>query len=237
MEKLFDFFQDKQVKGILDVGTGTADFISVLKKAFPKANITGVDPNTESLETASNNFPEISFMEMSAEKLEFSNNSFDVVSISMALHHLPDIKKSLFEIQRVVKSDGWIIINELFTDNLSPAQEGHKMYHHFRSKIDRLLGISHSETFAKDEILRMVENSGMEVLFHFEFDSMAEPVKSREELNERMKKMQIHLNQINGQPEYDQLKLQIDEFQESFIKNGFQTPTKIVIVGKSGSSI
>jgi hypothetical protein len=51
--------------------------------------------------------------------------------------------------QRIVKTGGWIIVNELFSDNLNPAQEVHKMFHHFRSKIDRLTGIYHNETFEK----------------------------------------------------------------------------------------
>ena len=235
MKQLFDFFQDKEVEGVLDVGTGTGDFILVLKKAFPKANLTGVDPNTESLETALQNYPDVSFREMAAEKLDFPDNSFDVVSISMALHHLPNTRISLLEMQRVVKPDGWIIISELFSNNLNPAQEAHKMFHHFRSKIDRFLGISHNKTFTKEEILKMVENSGIKVLFHFEFDSMPEPVKSSEELNERIKKMQIHLEQIKGHPEYELLKPKIEEFRVKALKYGFQQATRLVAVGKAKS--
>jgi ubiquinone/menaquinone biosynthesis C-methylase UbiE len=65
---------------------------------------------TESLEIARQNFPDVTFYEMEAEKLGFDNNSFDVVSISMALHHLPKIKKGLKEIKRVVKPEVLLLL-------------------------------------------------------------------------------------------------------------------------------
>ena len=39
MKQLIDFFQDKQIKRLLDVGTGSGDFLLVLKQAFPGAEI------------------------------------------------------------------------------------------------------------------------------------------------------------------------------------------------------
>src|SRR5210317_918102 len=125
MEKLTDFFKKKPVKTALDVGTGTGNFIDVLKNALPGVQITGVDPSSESMTEAAQLYPEVSFKKMSGEELLFPDNSFDLVAISMALHHLPDVSKTLAEMQRVVKPGGWIVVNELFSDNLNPAQEVH----------------------------------------------------------------------------------------------------------------
>lgn len=231
MKQLNDFFANKSVSAILDTGTGTGDFIEVLKKVFPNATITGIDPNTESLKEAALKYPEISFIEMSAENLEFNDNSFDLASISMALHHLPDIKKALEEIQRVVKPGGWIIVNELFSDNLKPAEEVHKMFHHFRSKIDRLIGVSHNETFKKDEIREIVKASGIDI--QFEFENHLKPVSPDEsnELENRVEKMKLHLEKINDRVEYDVFKPQIEQFREAALKYGFQSPPRIVLVG------
>lgn len=229
MKQLKDFFADKSVSKILDTGTGTGDFIEVLKEVFPKAKITGIDPNTESLQEAAIKYPELTFAEMNAEKLEFTDNSFDLASISMALHHLPDIQKSLKEMQRVVKPGGWIIVNELFSDNLNPAEEVHKMFHHFRSKI----GVSHNETFKKDEIRAIVNASGIDIQFDFEYH--LEPVLLTElnELEKRVEKLKLHLEKITGRPEYDILKPQIEEFRQAALKHGFQSPPRIVLIGKS----
>ena len=118
---------------------------------------------------AKEKFPDVFFAEMGAEKLDFPDHSFDVVTISMALHHLPHVQTSLKEMQRVVKSGGFIIVSELFSDHLNPAQEVHKLFHHFRSSTDRLLGVSHNETFNRNEIVEMIQDSGIQPLFHFDW--------------------------------------------------------------------
>ena len=232
MEILINYFLDKEIYKILDVGTGSGDFIAVLKDVFPKTLITGVDPDTESLREAANKYPDFSFVEMCAENLKFVDNSFDLASISMALHHLPDIQTALKEMQRVVKPGGWIIVNELFSDNLNAAQEVHKMFHHFRSRIDRLTGINHNETFKKEQILQRVKTAGIQIQFYFENKAETNLVAEESELEIRIDKMYRHLERIQGLPEYDILKPQIEEFRVSALKYGFEPATRIVIVGK-----
>ena len=234
MNQLGEFFTDKQVNKIIDAGTGTGDFIEVLKNVFPAASITGIDPNTESLQEAAQKYPDFLFAEMSADKLEFEDDTFDVASISMALHHLPDVQKALKEMQRVVKPDGWIIVNELFSDNLNAAQEVHKMLHHFRSSIDRLLGISHHETFKKEDIRKIVNLAGIKVLLDFENEIETNLISEEGEMEVRIAKMKESLERIKELPEYDLLKHQIDEFRERYLQFGFQPATRIVLVGNPG---
>jgi ubiquinone/menaquinone biosynthesis C-methylase UbiE len=233
MEQLNTWFSEFKVNSILDVGAGSGDFIAVLKNVFPKARITGVDPDGESLKEATKKYPDCSFMEMNGEHLEFADNSFDLASISMALHHLPDIQKALNEMQRVVKPGGWIIVNELFSNNLNHAQEVHKMYHHFRSSIDRLTGVNHNETFEKEQILQMIKKAGIKVLFHFENTEETNLIASPDELDIRIEKMKQHLEKINGLPEYEIYKPQIEEFRQRALLFGFQPATRIVVVGKA----
>ena len=227
-----NYFAQKRVNKVLDIGTGKGEFIAVLNRVFPNAKIIGVDPGLDSLIEAKHSYPEIQFREMVAENLHFKDNSFDVVSISMALHHLPAIEKSFSEIKRVVKPGGWIIVNELFSDNLNEAQEVHKMYHHFRSAIDRILGNSHNETFKKEEILGIIRNSGVRVLFYFENHKTENLIKSEKDLNERVKKMELMLYKIQGRPEYVKLVSKIDEFKEKASKSGLQMATRVIVVGQ-----
>lgn len=232
MKQLIDFFQDKKVKKNLDVGTGSGDFLVVLKKIFPIAEITGIDPNSEAIKEASEKFPDVQFQKMSAENIRLPDNTFDVSSISMALHHLSDVVGALKEMKRVTKPGGWIIVNELFSDNLNPAQEVYKMYHHFGSQVDRIFGVSHNESFKKDEILKIVEDSGINIQFHFEFTKEANLISTKEELAERVKKMKSKLESIKEFSEYKMLKLQIKEFRTNAEKFGFQSATRVVIVGE-----
>ncbi len=232
MKQLVDFFQDKKVKKVLDVGTGSGNFLAVLKSACPDADITGIDPNSESLKEASEKFPEVQLKKMSAENIELPENYFDVTSISMALHHLSDVEGALKEIQQVTKPKGWIIVSELFSDNLNSAQEVHKMYHHFGSKIDRVLGVSHNESFKKDDILKAVENCGIDIQFHFEYNKEVNPVLVQEELTARVEKMKERIETIKDFPEYKLLKPKIEQFRINAEKFGFQSATRIVIVGR-----
>lgn len=232
MIQLVDFFQDKEVNKVLDVGTGSGDFVKVLQGVFPEAAIEGVDPNVESLVKAEKAYPDVIFSEMVAENLLFEKDTFDVVCLSMALHHLPKVKKGLKELKRVVKPDGWIIINELFSDNLNQAQEVHKQFHHFRSYIDRLNGISHRETFRKEEILQMIREVGISVKFYFEDTKEVNLVAENGELELRVEKMKEMLSTVKGRPEYEMLKPQIEEFRNNALKHGFQPATRVVVVGK-----
>lgn len=232
MEQLVKYFRNIEVQNVLDVGTGTGDFLVVLEEAFTKAKITGVDPNIESIKQAKSLFPEVDFKKMSAEDLNFKSNSFDLISISMALHHLPEIEKAFTEILRVLKPGGWIIVSELFSDNLNPAQEVHKMFHHFRSKTDRILGVSHNETFPKNEILEMLKKAGIDIQYHFEFNKDLNLIATSEELNSRLEKMKGMLESVKTYPEYETLKPKVEEFREKALKYGFQPATRVVVVGK-----
>ena len=230
MKQLTDFFEGKQVNRILDVGTGTGDFVKVLKNVFPKAEITGVDPLETSLEEAKRSYPDVHFQKMTGEKLAFENNQFDVVSISMALHHLPDIQAAFSEMKRVLKPGGWIIVNELVSDGLNPAQEVHKMLHHFRSNIDRMLGEHHREAFTRAEIPIIVQNAGLLIELQF-MDDRGNP-DLPENYRMRVEKMEEHLESVNENAEYKTLKQQLKEFSKMIEVHGFQPSPRMVIVGQ-----
>jgi ubiquinone/menaquinone biosynthesis C-methylase UbiE len=230
MEPLINYFKDIETQSILDVGTGKGGFLPVLLKTFPGAKITGIDPDPEVLESARQNYSGVNFMEMKAEKLNFDDDTFDVASISMALHHLPGVKKGLKEMKRVVKPGGFIIITETISDHLNSAQEMHKTYHHFRSQIDRLLGRFHRKTFTKDAILQLLKLADLPAQFFFEQRSNVNLVKDEANLEWRVKKMRQMLEKIKGRPEYDILRPQIEEFREKALKYGFQPATIFLIV-------
>jgi ubiquinone/menaquinone biosynthesis C-methylase UbiE len=232
MKQLKQFLQDRTIESLLDVGTGSGDFIKVLKEALPKIQITGVDPNPDSLALARQNYPEFNFLEMPGENLDFADNTFQAASISMALHHLPDVQKTLSEMKRVVQAGGWIIISELFSDNLNDAQKVHKLFHHFRSTIDHLIGVNHFETFKKNEIIALVEKSGIDIQLQFEFNQGKNMIEKPEDIEQRVEKMKLMLEQIKNLPEYDLLVPQIEEFKAKVTKYGFQPATRIVIVGQ-----
>ena len=231
MKRLKEFFADKNVRTILDVGTGPGHFIPTLLNVFPDAAITGIDPEEESLQEAAKNFTGAEFVEMKGEQIDFPDNTFDLASISMALHHLSDVQKTLSEMQRVVKPGGLIIVNELFSDGLNPAQEVHKRMHHFRSKIDRLNGVCHNESFTRKEILAHIEKSGLQVGLYFENKKPSSP-PTAEEILERKDKLSIALERMRGHKEYDELAREIPSIEAELDKHGFEMATRLVVVAE-----
>lgn len=231
MKQLINFFSDKRIARVLDVGTGPGHFIKVLHEVFPGATITGVDPDEDSLKKAAETHPDAEFKQMSGERLDFENDCFDVAAISMALHHLSDVQQTLLEMKRVVRSGGWIVVNELFSDEQNLAQEVHKRMHHFRSRIDRMNGIIHNESFTRKEIVELIEKAGLTIELKFEFQNLAQ-TPSSEEIEERKSKLWEALDQIKGRPEYDEMATEIPEIEAALEKHGFEMATRLVCVAR-----
>ncbi len=133
--------------------------------------------------------------------------------------------------KRVVKPGGWIIVNELFSDNLNPAQEVHKSMHHFRSTVDRLNGVCNNETFTRAEILEQVEKAGLEICVAFNNEKdRVEPTP--EEIAERKEKLTEMLTQIKDKPEYHEMKKQIPAIEKALKQHGFQMATRVLVIAK-----
>jgi 2-polyprenyl-3-methyl-5-hydroxy-6-metoxy-1,4-benzoquinol methylase len=234
MKQIFDFISGKNVKTILDIGTGSGDFVKVLASLFSEAQITGIDPDEKSIETAAKTIisSEVKFIQMSAEHLRFPDEAFDMVTISNALHHLPDRLVVFEEMKRVVKLDGFLLISELYSDNLNPAQEVQKFYHHTRSSVDRLLGRYHHETWTRAEIIEMVREYGIEISGIFDYKRSGNLIKNVEDLESWVEKMKLIVDQVKNLPEYDTLLPSITEFREMAETHGFQPATNVVIIGR-----
>ena len=100
---------------VLDVATGSGDFIDTLMKVLKNYDcFVGVDISKKDLESAKKRFRDqpVKLMEMNAESLEFDDNSFDTVCMAYSLHHLERIDKVLTEFRRVLKPGGNLIIQE-----------------------------------------------------------------------------------------------------------------------------
>jgi ubiquinone/menaquinone biosynthesis C-methylase UbiE len=90
---------------------------------------------------------------MDAEHLKFEDNSFDTVCTGYSLHHFGNIDRVLAETKRVLKPDGYSLVQEEFSaGEQSEAQRTDVVRHHWDSEIDSLLGIAHHKSFPKQKI-------------------------------------------------------------------------------------
>lgn len=90
---------------VIDLGCGTGLITRNLR-----GHVTGLDINTWALERAKGHCPDtVTFMPADSEHLPFPNDAIDVVVCSDMLEHLFDVNKTLSEIHRVLRKDGFLI--------------------------------------------------------------------------------------------------------------------------------
>ncbi len=107
--KMFENYYDKgEIKNLtlLDVGSSTGIIDNFLADKFNK--VTGIDIDEKAIQFASKKFKKknLKFKIGDAMKLEFPDNSFDVVICTQIYEHVPDPKRLFAEIYRVLKPNG-----------------------------------------------------------------------------------------------------------------------------------
>lgn len=100
---------------VLDVGCGTGYLARRFGRAVaPRGSVVGVDASKAMLDYAASLEPmsNVSFTVGVAEALEFEDESFDVVTSSLMLHHLPEELRgrAVSEMARVLRPGGRLLI-------------------------------------------------------------------------------------------------------------------------------
>lgn len=104
-------FGIKKQDYLLDLGCGDGLNIKILR-ALGIKNIVGLDISKSLLNLAQKNNPGIKFVLGFAEKLPFKDESFDGVLVDSTFHHLSDYKKSIRQINRILKKGGFLYFSE-----------------------------------------------------------------------------------------------------------------------------
>jgi ubiquinone/menaquinone biosynthesis C-methylase UbiE len=96
----------------LDVGCGTGiSTFELAKRSKDEGTISGIDISQLMIDQAENNperlkFPNIRFSIVDAEQLDFPDSMFDLVISNQTLPFIPNRRKALTEIHRVLKPGG-----------------------------------------------------------------------------------------------------------------------------------
>ncbi|MCR9204683.1 MAG: class I SAM-dependent methyltransferase [Halobacteriovoraceae bacterium] len=136
----------------LDVACGTGQSTSSLSSI--SKHVIGVDDSFEMLEKAKANYPEISFQLMNAESIDFEEESFDLVNISMGIHWF-NHKAFLKGVGRVLKRDGILSVDNYgFKGIISHDPKKQKLHHEFFENF--LPSVKKFNNYPEDQLL--VEN-------------------------------------------------------------------------------
>lgn len=118
---------------ILDVATGTADLAIAASKLAPK-RITGIDISENMLAIGRKKILRkglselIHLYEGDSEKINFSDNTFDIVMVAFGVRNFSDTVKGLNEMHRVLKPGGMIMVLEFSKPEWFPFKQLYNFY-------------------------------------------------------------------------------------------------------------
>ena len=114
-------------KNILEIGCGDAGRLNYLKSKFYNNNYFGLDPSALAIKFGKKINSKLKLKIGEASELKFEDNKFDIVIFGFCLYLCDD--NDLFKISsecfRVLKKNGFIIIQDFITSKLI-----YKNYHH-----------------------------------------------------------------------------------------------------------
>lgn len=119
--------KDRHFKNAVDVGGGYGRLCVLLEDYADK--VTLAEPSQQQLDIAKDylkDHPEIDRKLTQADKLDFADKSFDLITMIRVMHHLPNPVPELSELHRVLSDDGYLILEVA-------------NYAHFRNRLKHFL--------------------------------------------------------------------------------------------------
>lgn len=99
-------------RDVLEIGCGNGYGAHLIHLHSPRSYV-GLDLMEEQVETARRRFPHYTFLVQDATDLSpFEEASKDVVIVFGVLHHIPEWRKAIQEIRRVLRPDGSLFVEE-----------------------------------------------------------------------------------------------------------------------------
>lgn len=114
----FGHLEPKPGTSLLDCGCGTGDGLRLLQPLFAPGRLVGIDFSDKMLEEARSRGGDLEFHQADVQALPFESNSFQRVTATALLIHVPDPRKGLEEMVRVTEPGGLVAITDMDWDSL-----------------------------------------------------------------------------------------------------------------------
>ncbi|MED4729752.1 class I SAM-dependent methyltransferase [Aneurinibacillus migulanus] len=146
---------------ILFVGVGTGADLQLLTQE--NSTVTAIDISPDMLQQAKKKYGDsqlITFMEMDAQHMNFSDESFDIVIANLVVSVVPDPMLCMKEIIRVTRKEGHILIFDKFGPDDKKLSIRKKIIRPFVSILGTDIGRSFAEMVAPHlETVKQQENA------------------------------------------------------------------------------
>ena len=155
LEELVPQFNLKPGQQVLDVGTGTGMLIPFLIKGVtPSGLVTAIDLSEKMVQKCKTKYSHIKNVNIQVGNIEdavFPEEAFDAVICFGVFPHLENKEKALQNINRMLKSDGKLVIAHAL------SSEELKAHHKEVSEY-----VAHAAIPQKTEMARLIEQTGFE---------------------------------------------------------------------------
>jgi demethylmenaquinone methyltransferase / 2-methoxy-6-polyprenyl-1,4-benzoquinol methylase len=132
-KKMVSLLAARHPEVILDVATGTADLAIELSELKPK-KIVGIDISEKMLSIGQGKIVgkglvnTITLKLGDAEKIPFSDNTYDAITVAFGVRNFEDLQKGLREMNRVLRPGGIMMILEFSHPTSSPMKQLYAAY-------------------------------------------------------------------------------------------------------------
>jgi demethylmenaquinone methyltransferase/2-methoxy-6-polyprenyl-1,4-benzoquinol methylase len=133
---LISFIPKGRKLKLLDVATGTADILIEAKRQLgDDVVLHGSDISEKMLALGRTKLDRLGIKTnglslMSAERMEYSDQSFDVITISFGLRNVVDKDKAISEFSRLLKPQGQLLVLEFFAPEKKTLAKAFQFYFH-----------------------------------------------------------------------------------------------------------
>ena len=157
-EDIRRFVQSEGDERAIDVGTGTGALAFAL--APHVAEVIGVDNSQELLEEARRHagaFPNVTFVQGDATKLDILSGTFDLAGCARTLHHVHRPEYVVSELARVTRLGGHVLV----IDQIAP---GDPLAALELDRFERARDATHERLLADVDVRMLLEANGLVVL-------------------------------------------------------------------------
>jgi ubiquinone/menaquinone biosynthesis C-methylase UbiE len=223
---------------VLDVATGAGGFVGALFDNLQDVEeIIAIDIEERGAQAFATNFADksVHFVKMDAARMTFPDSFFDTVCIANSLHHMADLPRVLSEMKRVLRPDGNFIVLEMYRDVQAETQLTHVLLHHWWAAVDRAVGISHNDTYTRQEILACLYGVEMKGWEYTDITFADGDPKDPETIKYLDSGIDRYLKRCEGLPDQEELRQRGEQLRQRVHATGFHSAASVIAIGKKDS--